>query len=177
MRRIRISAPVLGNEPGRWRTAFFVIGSSYLAFLLVERIASFLGGFATILMVVFLAWLLAFILSPAVGWLEARFGWSRGVSVGGVYAATLVGGGIGLLVVGTLMGVQFANLTEEFPQTRIGVVATLRSWQDALQLGTFQPNLVAIFDDAVGQVQRIFTSALGTRPGSGSRSWATWCWS
>jgi predicted PurR-regulated permease PerM len=164
MRRVRISAPILSNEPGRWRTAFFVIATSYLTFLLVERVASFLGGFATILMVVFLAWLLAFILSPAVGWLEARFGWSRGVSVGVVYAGTLVGGGIGLLVVGTLMGVQFARLTDEFPETRTGVVATLRSWQDSLQLGTFQPNLVAIFDDAVGQVQRISISALGDAP-------------
>jgi predicted PurR-regulated permease PerM len=164
MQRFRINMPILGSEPGRWRTAFFVVGTSYLIFLFVEKLSAFLSGFSSILMVVFLAWLLAFILSPSVGRLQERFGWSRGVAVGVVYAAAVVGGAIGLFVIGTLMGGQFARLTNEFPQTRDDIEATLTGWQRAIEVSGFRPDLVALFNDAVGQVQRVATSALGEAP-------------
>lgn len=164
MQRIRINMPILGRDPGRWRTAFFVIGTSYLVFVFMEKLSGFLSGFSSILMVVFLAWLLAFILSPVVGRLENRFGWSRGRAVGVVYAATVVGGAIGLLVIGTMMGGQFARLTAEFPQTRDDIEATLTGWQRAIAVSGFRPSLVALFNDAVGQVQRVGTSALGEAP-------------
>lgn len=164
MRRFRIDMPIIGSDPGRWRTAFFIVGSAYLVFLFVEKLLAVLGGFSAILMVVFLAWLLAFILSPLVGYLEERRGWSRGAAAGLVYAGALVGGGIGLFVLGTLMGRQLGDLTSEFPQTRTRIEATLGDWQRSVQIGGFQPNLISIFDDGVGQVQRLFTNALGDAP-------------
>ena len=164
MQRFRINMPILGSDPGRWRTAFFVIGTSYLAFLFVEKLSAFLSGFSAILMVVFLAWLLAFILSPSVGRLEERFGWSRGVAVGVVYAVAVLGAAIGLFVLGTLMGAQFAKLTDEFPQTRDNVESTLVGWQRAIDVSGFRPDLVGLFNDAVRQVQRVATSALGDAP-------------
>ena len=129
MRRL-VQVPGLGTDPGRWRVAFFIIGTAYLAFLFVEKLAVVISGFSTILIVVFLAWLLAFVLSPLVGLLEDRFGWSRAIASGVVFAATLIGGGLGLFVLGTLIGSQVGQLTEEFPQTRTQIEATLTGWQD-----------------------------------------------
>ncbi len=164
MRRLRLETPILGQDPGRWRTAFFVIGTSYLVFLFGEKLASVLGGFSSILIVVFLAWLLAFILSPSVGMIERRFGWSRGAAVGIVFAIAIIGSIVGLFVLGTLTGTQLARLADEFPTTRRQITATLTGWEQALTVGRFQPDLVAIFEDVVGQVQRTFTSALGEAP-------------
>jgi predicted PurR-regulated permease PerM len=166
MRRL-VQVPGLGTDPGRWRVAFFIIGTAYLAFLFVEKLAIVISGFSTILIVVFLAWLLAFVLSPLVGLLEEWLGWSRGVASGVVFAGTLVGGGLGLFVLGTLVGSQIGQLTGEFPQTRTRIEATLTGWQDAIHIGRFQPDLIALFNDGVAQVQRTFTSALGNAPGIG----------
>ena len=163
MRRL-FQMPNVGTDPGRWRVAFFIVGTAYLVFLFLEKLAAVIGGFSTILMVVFLAWLLAFVLSPLVGLLEDRFGWSRGVASGAVFLATLVGGGLGLFVLGTLVGSQIGQLTGEFPQTRSQIEATLTGWQNAIHLGRFQPDLVGLFNDLVVQVQRTFTSALGEAP-------------
>lgn len=163
MRR-RFGVPSLGTDPGRWQVAFFVVGTAYLVFLFLEKLATVIAGFSTILIVVFLAWLLAFVLSPLVGLLEGRLGWSRGVASGVVFLATLVGGGLGLFVLGTLVGSQIGQLTGEFPQTRAQIEATLSGWQESIHLGRFQPDLVGLFNDLVAQVQRTFTSALGDAP-------------
>ncbi len=166
MRRL-LPVPNLGTDPGRWRVAFFIVGTVYLVFLFVEKLAVILGSFSTILMVVFLAWLLAFVLSPLVGFLEARPHWSRGVASGVVFAATLVLGGLGIFIVATLIGRQIGQLAGEFPQTRMQIEATLRTWQDAIHVGRFQPDLIGLFDDGVAQVQQTFTSALGEAPSIG----------
>ena len=81
-----------------------------------------------------------------------------------MFLATLVGGGLGLFVLGTLVGSQIGQLTGEFPQTRSQIEATLTGWQNAIHLGRFQPDLVGLFNDLVVQVQRTFTSALGEAP-------------
>jgi len=68
----------IGPRERRWLLGFLVLGSLYFASLLAERVIGLLGGFASILIVVFLAWLLAFVMAPLVGWLEERLDAPRG---------------------------------------------------------------------------------------------------
>jgi hypothetical protein len=81
----------------RWRMGFFVVGTIYIALLLVDFLTQRLGGFSQILIVLFLAWLLAFILSPLVNLLVTRVGLRRGLAIGLVYAGALVVGGFLLI--------------------------------------------------------------------------------
>ena len=46
---------VLGPRERRWLVIFLALGSAYFGFLLAERVLGFIGGFATILLILFLA--------------------------------------------------------------------------------------------------------------------------
>ena len=73
-RRPDVTGPVAGLGPRerRWLVIFLALGSAYFGFLLAERVLGFIGGFATILLILFLAWLLAFVMSPVVAALERQ---------------------------------------------------------------------------------------------------------
>ena len=60
----------IGPRERRWLLAFLVLGSAYFAVLLIQILFGFLGGFSQILLILFLAWLLAFVMSPVVALLR-----------------------------------------------------------------------------------------------------------
>ena len=67
-----------GPDPGQdrrdrwWRSTFIVLATVYVALLLIDLLVRILGGFVQIALIVFVAWLLAFVLSPVVTWLVER---------------------------------------------------------------------------------------------------------
>ncbi|HET8777628.1 MAG TPA: hypothetical protein VFN76_08210, partial [Candidatus Limnocylindria bacterium] len=54
----------IGPRERRWLVIFLVLGSGYFGLLLLERALDVVGGFGSIVIVLFLAWLLAFVMSP-----------------------------------------------------------------------------------------------------------------
>ena len=60
----------LGPRDRRWLLGFLILGSLYFAVLLLQMAFTFLAGFSQIILIVFLAWLLAFIMSPIARFLE-----------------------------------------------------------------------------------------------------------
>ena len=56
----------------RWLVIFLVLGSAVFGFLLLERVLGLVGEFGQIILILFLAWLLAFVMAPLVSWLEER---------------------------------------------------------------------------------------------------------
>ena len=149
--------PSSGLGPGerRWLVIFLVIGSAYLGLLLAERLLAVLGGFASILIILFLAWLLAFVMSPVVAWLEERLNAPRGPVVIATYLVTLVVFGFLLFYVGAAMTQQVAELAENYPETERGILATLTEWERSLNFGRLQIDLVELYTGAVAQAQRI----------------------
>ena len=83
--KVEIGSGGLGPRERRWLLLFLALGSIYFALLLADRVIGLLGGFASILIVLFLAWLLAFVLSPLVAWLEERLNAPRPAVVIGTY--------------------------------------------------------------------------------------------
>ena len=146
--------------------AFFVVATVYVVLLLVDFVTQRLGGFTQILIVVFLAWLLAFILSPLVNLLVRR-GLGRGAAIGVVYGGALVVGGGALVYALTAIGTQVGQLIENFPTTRAQIDTTLLGWQSALTFGKFQPDLIAIFRDVERQVTITGDSMLSRIPSLG----------
>jgi predicted PurR-regulated permease PerM len=131
-----------------WRSAFIVLATIYVALLLLGLLIQVLGGFAHIALIVFGAWLLAFILSPIVAAIHERLRTARGVAIGIVYSAALVVGGAFLFYAAASIAANLAQIAADFPLTRARIMATLRSWEDALDIGRFQPNLVELYQDA-----------------------------
>ena len=155
----------LGERERRWLLAFLVLGSAYFAVLLAQLLLGFLGGFSQILLILFLAWLLAFVMSPVAHFFEIQLRISRGIAVGIAYLFALVGLGFALFTTGAAITQQLSQATHEFPDTARRIEETLAGYQSTLGLDRFDIDLVALFHSAQGQVGNlagaIFAQAQG----------------
>lgn len=147
-----------------WRSAFIVLATIYVGLLLFGLLVQVLGGFTQIILTVFGAWLLAFILAPVVRWLVARARVPRGVAIGLVYAATLVVGGFFLFYSVASIAANMAQMAEEFPLTRARIEGTLLEWQEAITFGRFRPDLVDLYRDAEATIGRLLGTTLDEVP-------------
>jgi predicted PurR-regulated permease PerM len=142
----------IGARERRWLFIFLVIGSAYVGLLLLQQVLSIMGGFSQILLILFLAWLLAFVMSPVARVFEDRLRLPRGIAVGVAYLFALVALGFVLFTTGAAITQQLATATEEFPQTAREIEATLAGYQTGLGLDRFDIDLVALFHSAQDQL-------------------------
>lgn len=142
----------LGARERRWLLAFLVLGSAYFGVLLAQLALGFLGGFSQILLILFLAWLLAFVMSPVTRFFETKMRISRGVAVAVAYLFALVALGFALFTTGAAITQQLAEATSAFPQTARKIEATLAGYQATLGLDRVQIDLVALFHSAQDQL-------------------------
>ncbi len=147
-----------------WRSTFLILATTYVLLLLISLVVRILGGFIQIAIVLFVAWLLAFILSPVVAWLEARRRISRGVAIGIVYLATLLGSGFLLFYAASSIGASAADMAEDYPVIRANIEMTLREWQAAISFGRFEPNFVNLYGGVEDTATRLSGSVLGEVP-------------
>lgn len=147
-----------------WRSAFVILATIYVGLLLAALLVQILGGFLQIVLIVFMAWLLAFVLSPVVAWVSERTGMRRGAVIGVVYAATLLGTGFLLFYAASSIGASMAEMAEDYPQTRGRIEATLGGWEDAISFGRFKPNLIELYRDAEETLTRVGLGAIGEVP-------------
>ena len=121
-----------------------------LALFVADRLLAVLGGFSDIIVTVFLAWLLAFLVSPVVVSIQRRLPLPRPAAVAVMFvmlAAVL--GSLLLIVAGGLVS-DIAGMTTTWPQTADGVGESLRAFQRAM--GFRDPNLVMLWDGLQDQV-------------------------
>lgn len=146
---------LLGTRERRWLLAFLVLGTVYFGILVGEFLLRALGTFSQILLILFLAWLLAFLMSPLVGYLVPRLGLPRGAVVVLTYLVALVALGFGLFYTGTAITQQVADLTDNFPETAARIRSSLAAWQEDLQIGRLEIDLVSMFETLQAQAGAI----------------------
>jgi predicted PurR-regulated permease PerM len=162
----------LGTRERRWLLAFLILGSAYFASLLLEQAVSVLGGFSSILLILFLAWLMAFVMAPFVNTLSEGLHMPRGLATTIVYLVALIA--VGALIFGLVTAIteQVREVSRTFPATASQVEATLRSWQQDSFLSRFNINLVGAFATlqnslggivgaVFGQAQAIASATIG----------------
>jgi predicted PurR-regulated permease PerM len=158
----------------RWLTAVLVLGTIVLAMVAIELAASVFFAFGDVILVFFLAWLLAFILSPVVAGLTRLVPILPRIGAVVLVYATLVGT---IVLVVVLVAGALAQSIGDFivtvPTLRDDLPRLLAPWQDRLnQIGLDQVNLVAqassfldnLADYAVqlaGPVQALAVASLG----------------
>ncbi len=152
-----MTGPVRGIGPRerRWLVIFLALGSAYFGFLLAERVLGFVGGFGSILLILFLAWLLSFVMSPLVAGLHRRMDLPRPFVVVGAYLLALVVFGFVLFYTGAALTQQVAELARNYPQTERDILATLTEWERGLHFGRLQVDLTDLYAGAVTQLGRI----------------------
>ena len=163
----------IGHAERRWLIAFLAIGSAYFGLLLLERLLGILGGFASIILIVFLAWLLAFVMSPVVAWLEERLNAPRSVVVLISYLLALIVFGFLLFYTGAALTQQVAELAANYPETERGILATLAEWEQSLAFGRLQIDLTDLYNGAVAQAQNLGSELLQQAEGIAAVTIAT----
>jgi predicted PurR-regulated permease PerM len=149
---VEIGTGGIGPRERRWLLLFLVLGSLYFVLLLADRVIGLLGGFASILLILFLAWLLAFVLSPLVAWLEDRLNAPRPAVVIATYVLLLIFIGFALFYTGAAITQQVAELAGSYDDRRRGILDTLTAWQGNLELGRLSINLTELYEGAEAQV-------------------------
>lgn len=146
-----------GERSGRLVDALLVLGVVALFFLVVGQLAQAFFFFGDIFLTFFLAWLLAFIISPLVGRLMAldpRL--PRALAAVIVY--TVVVALLVLIVIGTAgaLASSTAQFVEAIPSIRANLPTILAGWQGALNsIGLGQVDLVAQANAALGNLDQI----------------------
>lgn len=153
-----------GRRERWWRSAFIVLATIYVALLLAALLVQILGGFTQILLILFVAGLLAFVLSPVVAWIDERDRMPRGVAIGVVFAATLIGSGFLLFYAVSAIGASFGEMADDFPLTRARIEGTVREWEDAVAFGRFEPNFVELYRDFEATATRVVGSVVSDVP-------------
>ena len=129
----------------RWLTAVLVLGAIVLAMVAIELVASVFYAFGDVILVFFLAWLLAFILSPVVAGLTRLVPVLPRIGAVVLVYATLVGAIV--LVVVLVAGALAQSITAfvtGVPQLRGQLPELMAPWQERLTaLGLTQVDLVA----------------------------------
>jgi predicted PurR-regulated permease PerM len=145
----------IGPRERWWLVLFLVLGSAYFAFLLAERLLAVLGGFGSIFLILFLAWLLSFVMSPVIAWLEERLDLPRSAIVVGTYLVALVVLGFVLFYTGAALTQQVAELARNYPQTERDILAVLADWERGLVFGRLQFDLTDLYAGAVDGLNQI----------------------
>ena len=158
----------------RWLDALLILGTIVLAFVVVQFVSQLFQAFGDIILIFFLAWLLAFILSPVVGWLASHVPFLPRVGAVIVVYALLVG----LLVVLTILvagalATSIADFVTNVPTLQTQLPDILAPWQERLnslgltqvdlvgQAQTFIANLNTYAVELAGPLQQVAVASIG----------------
>ncbi len=143
----------IGPRERRWLLTFLILGSAYFAILVLQMGLDFLGGFSSIILVVFLAWLLAFVISPVARFLDEGLPINRPLAVILAYLLALIALGFVLFAAGTAITQEVRAITDEFPKTTAPAIRqTLEGYQSTLGIDRSVVDLPGLFDSAQAQV-------------------------
>ena len=137
---------------------FLALGSVYFALAVADRATGILGGFSSLLEIIFLAWLLSFLVAQAAGGLAQRLGIGRGKSIAIVYVLVVV---LVILTIAAIVQIGAHDAAAILSRsneitTRIHGLLVVIQGSVGLSLGTV--DLAATFDAA----QRSAVDAIGT---------------
>jgi predicted PurR-regulated permease PerM len=138
----------LPESERRWLHAALVLGTLVLALILISQVSVILVFFSDVLLVLLLAWLLAFILSPIVGLVLRAFpSLPRAGVVALIYMALFIALSWLILVVAGSLATSIGNFIAQLPDIQRRLPEILAPLQNALQNLGFRVDLVKAAQD------------------------------
>ncbi|MEP7378261.1 MAG: AI-2E family transporter [Chloroflexota bacterium] len=152
----------LPESERRWLHAALVLGTLVLALVLLAQISVLVSFFNDILLILLLAWLLAFMLSPLVGLILRAFPkLPRVAVVGAVYVVLFLAlSAITLVVAGSLAS-SIANFITDLPRLQARLPETLAGLQNSLAGLGFQVDIVKAAQDLLGNLSNLGDKLVG----------------
>jgi predicted PurR-regulated permease PerM len=164
----------MSDRQRRWIDALLVLATIAVGFIVVGFVGDLFFSFGDIILIFFLAWLLAFILSPVVGWLTRLVPvLPRAGAVIVVYALLLGGLVVLTVVVAGALSSSITDFVASVPSLQGRLPEVLAPWQrrlDELGLGQvdlaaqaqiFLANLNQYAEDLAGPLQQVAVASLG----------------
>jgi predicted PurR-regulated permease PerM len=158
----------------RWLTAVLVLGAIVLAMVALEILASVFFALGDVILVFFLAWLLAFILSPVVAGLTRLVPFLPRIgAVVLVYAAMVGAIVLAVVLVAGALAQSISEFIAKVPTLRGDLPHLLAAWQERLraigldqvdlvaQAQNFLDNLAGYAAQLAGPVQQLAVASLG----------------
>jgi predicted PurR-regulated permease PerM len=152
--------------------AILVLGTIVLFFVALQLVATAIAYFGDVLLTFFLAWLLAFIISPIVTRVAVP-GLPRAIATVLVYTAFAGALVVIVLVVAQALASSITQFVASIPQIRADlpeIVAPIQSWLDSIglgqvdvaaQVGTLLDNLDDVAASLIVPLQSIAVASLG----------------
>lgn len=152
-----------GDRNGRLVGALLVLGVIALFFIVVGQLAQTFFFFGDIFLTFFLAWLLAFIISPIVGRLMAldpRL--PRAAAAVIVYAVVVLVMVVVVIAAAGALATSIGQFAASTPDIRANLPAIVAPWQELLNsVGLGQVDLVAQANDALGNLDQLAGALVG----------------
>lgn len=157
----------------RWLDLVLALAAIALAFVVLGQVAGLLSAFGDLILLFFLAWLLAFMLSPLVSRLSMIPFLTRSVAVVLVYLALF--GGLVVAIVGaaTALANSVADFIASVPTLRDDLPAIVAPWQERLdslglervdlraQASLILDNLDRLAAELAGPLQQVAVASIG----------------
>lgn len=136
------------SNPDTLRVAFLALGAVFFGIAVLDRVLALFVSFSSLLLTLFLTWLLAFLISPVVSSLDRRLPLGRGLAVAVAYGAAI--GGIALFVVAIAqIGVREASdLVRRTDEITASIAALVGDFQRAIGIDRSTVDLAAVVQDA-----------------------------
>lgn len=138
------------QSEGRWIHALLVLGTLTIALVLIGLVSNLLVYFSDILLIMVMAWVFAFILSPLATWIERRLPvLPRVAVVAAVYGLLFVTLSAIVVIIAVNVASSFKQLIDELPRIQENLPETLAGWQGQLDALNIDINLTIAFSQAI----------------------------
>jgi predicted PurR-regulated permease PerM len=130
------------------RAIFLTLGATFFGLAVLDRALALVVGFSSLLLTLFLTWLLVFLINPLVDSLDRRLPFGRGLAVAAAYGGVI--GGIALFVVAVAqIGAREASdLVGRIDQITTSIATMAGDLQRAIGIDRSTVDLAAVVEDA-----------------------------
>jgi predicted PurR-regulated permease PerM len=150
------------ESEGRWIRALLILATLTVGLVFIGLAANVVLYFSEIILILVMAWVFAFVLSPVVTAIKRVLPAApRSLVVVTVYALLFVTLSAIILVIASQLADSIVSFTEELPTLRERMPEILGEWQDRLDALGLQVNLVLVANDALDGVAESSGQFLG----------------
>ena len=140
----------LVETEGRWIRALLILATATVALILAGLVADLALFFSEIIVIMVMAWVFAFVLSPLVEFIERVLPVApRSLVVVVVYSALFLTLTAVALVIATQLASSIVAFTDELPTLRERLPVIVAPWQQSLDELGFRVDLVVVSNDAL----------------------------
>ena len=134
----------------RLLAVFLISGTAVFSLIAIDQVLDVLSGFSEIIIAVFLAWLLAFLISPLVHRVQDRFRIGRGAAVAVAFGTTIIALGGFLLAIAAVMVGDLANFIDTWPSRQDQILVQIQEIQAGI--GLEEPDVGVLASQLADQI-------------------------